>query len=195
MSYINRGRSILRRVEDLLRLYGDDLKRLALRLTGDECEAEELYQETIEKICKNVDSLSGVEKIKKWLCKVMVNTFINHRNKKSAVLEVLESELCDEQKDLEAICYINGVYVDLEKEIFSKVVDDEIAEAINRLPEHYRTVFLLVDVEEMSYKEVMSLLNISMGTLSSRLYRARRMLRDMLYDYAKERGLIEDGER
>jgi RNA polymerase sigma-70 factor (ECF subfamily) len=96
---------------------------------------------------------------------------------------------------LEPIFYKSGKYFDLEKDLFSRVMDEEVKDAIEDLPIEFRMVILLVDIEELSYREVEEILEISPGTLASRLYRGRRLLRDALYEYGKKRGYLrnEDG--
>jgi RNA polymerase sigma-70 factor (ECF subfamily) len=76
-----------------------------------------------------------------------------------------------------------------------RVVDEEIKAAIEGLPIEFRVVTLLVDIEGLSYREVQEILGISPGTLASRLYRGRRLLRDALYEYARKRGYIRVKDR
>lgn len=94
---------------------------------------------------------------------------------------------------LEAIFYKNGQYIDLEEEVFSKIMDEEVKEAIDNLPLEFRMPVILVDIEGLSYRDVKDVLQISPGTLASRLYRGRRLLRDSLCEYAREKGFLRRG--
>lgn len=167
----------------------DSLWRMARRLTRNDHDAEDLLQETFEKVCKNIDSLKEPEKAKAWLSKILFNTFLNKFNKSSSV-DFMEVDMGNEK--MEPIFYKNGVYVDMEEEIFSKIMDHEVIKAVESLPLPYRMAIVLVDIEGLSYREAESILGIPSGTLSSRLYRARRMLRDALYEYARERGYVKE---
>lgn len=160
----------------------------ALRLTKNREDAEDLVQETCLKAFKNLVSLRSGRKAKAWLLKILANTFINKYRKEHA----LPGEVNMEPDFLEPIFYKSGQYFDLERELFSKVMDEEIKNAIDSLPIEFRIVILLVDIEGLSYREVEDILNISPGTLASRLYRGRRLLRDTLYDYAKQRGYLKE---
>jgi len=177
--------------KELIEKHLDSLWFTALRLTKNKEDAEDLVQETSLKAYENIGSLRSENKAKAWLFKILTNTFINkYRKSKSAPEEV------DIEPDfLEPIFYKSGHYFDLEKDMFSHVMDEEINNAIDSLSVEFRTVVLLVDIEELSYKDVEEILKISSGTLASRLYRSRRLLRDALYEYAKERGYLSEIRR
>ncbi len=173
---------------DLVKKHLDSLWFVALRLTKNKEDAEDLVQETCLKAYEKRGMLRSEEKAKAWLFKILTNTFINNYRKEKALPEMIDVE----PDFLEPIFYKNGHYFDLEKEIFSKVMDEEIKNAIDSLPIDFRMVVLLVDLEGLSYREVEDILNISPGTLASRLYRGRRLLRDTLYDYTRKRGYIKE---
>jgi RNA polymerase sigma-70 factor (ECF subfamily) len=176
---------------DLIEKHIDSLWFTAMRLTRNREDAEDLVQETCMKAWENLSSLQSEKKARTWLLKILTNTFINKYRR-----EQNSPELIDVEPDfLEPIFYKSGQYVDLEKEIFSTVMDEEVKEAIESLPVEFRIVVLLVDIEGLSYREVQEILNISSGTLSSRLYRGRRLLRDELYEYAKSRGHLKEKKK
>lgn len=170
----------------LIEKHLDSLWFAAVRLTKNREDAEDLVQETCLRAFENFDSLRSEGKAKAWLLKILTNTFINKYRKGKALPE----ELNIEPDFLEPLFYKNGQFFDLEKELFSKVMDEEIVNAVDSLPLEFRVVMLLVDIEELSYREVEDILKISPGTLASRLYRGRRLLRDALYEYAKKRGHV-----
>lgn len=173
---------------NLIERYLDSLWFTAMRLTKNREDAEDLVQETCLKAFENLDSLRSEGKAKAWLLRILTNIFINKHRK----VKTLPEEVDIESDFLEPITYKSGQYFDLEKEIFSKVMDEEIKDAMDSLPMEFRMVVLLVDIEELSYREVEDILKISPGTLASRLYRGRRLLRDALYEYAKKRGFVEE---
>ncbi|MES0337225.1 MAG: RNA polymerase sigma factor [Candidatus Magnetobacterium sp. LHC-1] len=165
------------------------LWRVALRMTGNIEDAEDLVQDTCLKAFDNISSLKATSKAKAWLLKIMKNIFLNNTRKDSGIQkEEIETDFH------EHIFYQNGIYVDLEKEIFSRVLDDEIDSAINSLPVDFRIPVILIDIEELTYREVEDILNIPSGTIASRLYRGRRLLRDTLFEYARERGYVKEGK-
>lgn len=176
---------------ELIERYLDSLWFTALRLTKNRQDAEDLVQETCLKALENLDSLRSKSKAKAWLLKILTNIFINKYRK-----EQNSPELIDIDPDfLEPIFYKSGQYIDIEKEIFSMVMDGEVKEAVESLPLEFRIVVLLVDMEGLSYREVAEILDISSGTLASRLYRGRRLLRDSLYEYAKNRGFLKERKK
>lgn len=177
--------------KELIEKHLDSLWFTALRLTKNKEDAEDLVQETSLKAYENIGSLRSESKAKAWLFKILTNTFINkYRKSKTAPEEI------DVEPDfLEPIFYKNGHFFDLEKDLFSQLMAEEINNALDSLPVEFRAVVLLVDIEELSYKDVEDMLKISSGTLASRLYRGRRLLRDALYEYAKERGYLSEIRR
>lgn len=174
--------------KELIEKHLDSLWFTAMRFTKNREDAEDLVQETCIKAFENLDSLRSEGKAKAWLFRILTNTFINkYRKEHSHPVEVeVEPEF------LEPVFYKSGQYVDFEKELFSNVMEEEIKTAIDSLPVEFRMVVLLVDIEELSYREVEDILKISPGTLASRLYRGRRLLRDALYEYAKKRGFLKE---
>lgn len=172
--------------KELIEKHLDSLWFAAMRLTKNREDAEDLVQETCLKAFENLDSLRSKSKAKAWLLKILTNTFINKYRKE----QVSHGEVDIEPDFFEPLFYKNGHYFDLEREMFSKVMDEEVKNAIDSLPVEFRIPILLVDMEELPYREVEDILNISSGTLSSRLYRGRRLLRDALYEYAKNRGYL-----
>ncbi|HBR21143.1 MAG TPA: RNA polymerase subunit sigma [Nitrospiraceae bacterium] len=174
--------------KELIEKHLDSLWFTALRLTKNKEDAEDLVQEASLKAYENIGSLRSENKAKAWLFKILTNTFINKYRKNKSLPEEVDVE----PDFLEPIFYKNGHYFDMEKDMFSCVTDEDVKNAIDSLPIEFRTVVLLVDIEELSYKDVEDILKISSGTLASRLYRGRRLLRDALYEYAKREGFLSE---
>lgn len=173
---------------ELIEKHLDSLWSTAMRFTKNREDAEDLVQETCMKAFENLGSLRSEDKAKAWLFRILTNTFINkYRKEHSQPAEVeVETEF------LEPVFFKSGQYFDLENEIFSRVMDEEIKNAVDNLPVEFRMAVVFVDLEELSYREVEDILKISSGTLASRLYRGRRLLRDALCEYAKRRGLLKE---
>ena len=151
----------------------DSLYGAALRMTRNPTDAEDLVQEAT---------------LKAWLFRILTNTYINqYRKKQRAPLQTSADELTDSQ--------LNDVGENLgmrsaEAEAMARLADGEIVDAMAALPEDFRMAVYLVDVEGFSYKEAAEIMETPVGTVMSRLSRGRKQLRELLRDYAAERGFI-----
>ena len=170
----------------------DALYNLALKLTRNPKDAEDLVQEAFLRAFRFFDSYQPGTHIKAWLFRILRNTFINRYraqkvrpdevdfSKVEAVYDrVVQEEFLDKHQPPSP-----------ERVLMDGLVDGEIQEAIDALPEEYRTVLLLAVVEEMAYKEIAAVLDIPIGTVMSRLHRGRKQLQLALTGYAKKRGII-----
>jgi RNA polymerase sigma-70 factor (ECF subfamily) len=167
----------------------DTLYRVALRLTGDNSQAEDLVQDTMLKAYRSWKQYRPGTNAKGWLLTILRNTFINdyRRRKHEPIamdLDVVEPHAIDRSMQ----------EVDPEGTFFSQIVDDKVLEAIDALPTEFREVLVLSDVEGMRYAEIAETLQIPVGTVKSRLFRARRHLQADLYAHAVEMGYIEPRE-
>lgn len=164
----------------------DLLYRVGLRLTGDPAAAEDLVQETMLKALRAWSSFRPGSNARAWLVTILRNQFINgYRKRKRAPARV----------DVEAIPEIaDPDRPDPEGDFFAAIVDDEVIEAIEALSDDFREVVLLSDLEGLPYAEVAATLSIPIGTVKSRLFRARRILKGRLRRYAVESGLIPTEE-
>ena len=169
------------------------LHGIAMRLTRRPEEAEDLVQETLLRAYRFFDRYEAGTNIKAWLFKIMRNLFINRYRKVQREPEAvdygglestLESLMNRESSERGGTSTPEGILV-------SGSVDEEIERALMDLPEEYRMVLLLSAMEELSYKEIASALECPIGTVMSRLHRARRLMQATLMEYAAERGLIE----
>jgi RNA polymerase sigma-70 factor, ECF subfamily len=167
----------------------DALYRVALRLTGDTSQAEDLVQDTMLKAYRAWRQYQPGTNAKGWLLTILRNTFINdyRRRKHEPIamdLQAVESHAID--RSIEE--------VDPEGTFFSQIVDDKVLEAIDALPTEFKEVLVLSDVEGMRYAEIAETLQIPVGTVKSRLFRARRLLQAELYAHALEMGYIQPRE-
>ncbi|MEZ8219966.1 RNA polymerase sigma-70 factor, ECF subfamily [Candidatus Fervidibacteria bacterium JGI MDM2 JNZ-1-D12] len=170
----------------------DELRKAALKLTHSLESAEDLVQETLLHAFRGFAQFKQGTNLKAWLMRIMFNLFISHyrhqqRTVQTVSLEGLleELELAEENSDL-----LLDEAVSPEEIVMAKVMDDEVAKALEQLPKPFREVVILCDIEGLSYAEVAQALGIPVGTVRSRLSRARETLRRLLWDYAKKRRLI-----
>ncbi len=174
--------------------YLDGLYNMAYRLTHNAEDAEDLVQETYFKAYKHYDKFEAGTNLKAWLFRIMKNTFINgYRKKQSQPPQSAFSEIEDSFESL-VEAGASAQIKDPEQEFLANVLDEDVQMAIDALREDYRMVILLVDLEGFSYKEAASILEVPVGTVMSRLYRGRRMLEQVLLEYARDHGYLRGAE-
>ncbi|MGB5024863.1 MAG: sigma-70 family RNA polymerase sigma factor [Saprospiraceae bacterium] len=123
---------------------------------------------------------------KDWLFKILKNAYINQYRKESKRPTRVDYEdvaVYNEEEEGQ----VSGYY-DLREDVFEKMIGDEVSTALNLLPEEFRTVILLCDIEGFSYEEISKIIDIPIGTVRSRLFRARNMLKEKLVKYASSIG-------
>ncbi len=173
--------------------YLDGLYNMAFRLTHNAEDAEDLIQETYFKAYKHYDKFEAGTNLKAWLYRIMKNTFINgYRKRQSQPPQSTFSEIEGSFENL--IEAGDGQVKTPEQEFLAKVLDEDVQLALDALREDYRMVILLVDLEGFSYKEAASILEVPVGTVMSRLYRGRRMLEQVLLEYARNHGYLRGAE-
>lgn len=163
----------------------DALKTFAYHLTYDEDDANDLVQETYMKAHRFIDKYIEGTNAKAWLFKILKNAYINEYRKKSKRPTRVDFEDIVSYHNSDSV--IPG-YLDLREEIFDGMMGDEVTTAINSLPIDFRTVVLLCDVEGFTYEEISKIIDVPIGTVRSRLFRARNMLKDKLKTYAQKFG-------
>jgi len=164
----------------------DALFGLALRLTGgDEPRAEDLVQDAILKAFRSWGSFQAGTNCRAWLMTILRNTFINEFRRQKKRPAQVDFEQAAERPTFEGL-----FEADPEGHIFDRIMDDEVIGAIDELPEEFRVTVVLADLEGLSYQEVSELMGIPVGTVKSRLFRARKRLQERLYDYAVEMGYL-----
>ncbi len=164
----------------------DALFNFAYHLTYNEDDANDLVQETYMKAFRFIDKYIEGTNAKAWLFKILKNAFINQYRKRSKQPTKVDFEDIVSYHDQD-----DGTpqsYVDLRQEIFQGMMGDEITIAINSLPVDFKTVILLCDVEGFTYEEIAKIVDIPIGTVRSRLHRARNMLKEQLQTYATSLG-------
>lgn len=164
----------------------DAMYNFAYRLTYDEDEAKDLVQETFMKSYRFIKSFQQGTNAKAWLYRILKNSFINDFRKKSkqpGKVDYQEVENYYNSDDAQA-----SHTVDLRVESVKDMMGDEVTIALNGLPVDFRTVIILCDLEGFTYEEMAKILDIPIGTVRSRLHRARNLLKEKLTGYAEHMG-------
>ena len=166
----------------------NSLKNYALKMTNDFDDSEDLLQDTLLKAFRFFNNFEKGSNAKAWLFKIMQNSFINNYRKKSK--QPFEVDYDDVQNFYEEIKSEDIITQHYQQDAFNNVLDDEIIKAVSFLPDDFRTIVFLCDVEGYSYKEVSDFVDCPVGTVRSRLHRTRKILYTLLYKYAQENGFI-----
>jgi RNA polymerase sigma factor (sigma-70 family) len=156
----------------------DALFRVALRFVGNAADADDLVQDTLFRAYQAWDQYERGTNAKGWLITILRHVFINEYRRNVRRREILETQ-GDREPEHSAIRYLDDL------------VDDEVLLAIDSLPLTYREVVMLRDLEDLHYDEIATMLGVPVGTVKSRLFRAREMLKEKLLDYAVSTGMIK----
>ena len=167
----------------------------AFYLSKDKAEAEDLVQETYIRALRFFDKFQPGTNCRAWLLSILRNLFINRYQQKKREAERVDWEKIDQV--YESIVEQGEKAERADKDnpetlLISQLMDEEVEEALKKLPEEYRTAIVLVDIEELSYEEAAKVMDCAIGTIRSRVSRGRRMLQVALRGYALERGLIKE---
>jgi RNA polymerase sigma-70 factor (ECF subfamily) len=169
--------------------YLDHVMRFALSLTRDEVEANDLVQDTFLAALRGWHTFTPGTDCRKWLFTICRNTYVRQRSVDKRIV------LSDEE-DLDAlpvvISHVSAQQAGL-GDLFDRIeVGPAIREAVDGLPEPHHSILVLVDLEGMTYREASEVLEVPVGTVRSRLYRARRMVQEALVEHAGDMGLTVD---
>jgi RNA polymerase sigma-70 factor (ECF subfamily) len=166
----------------------DILYNYALRMTGNVDDARDLLQETFLKAYRFWDKYEKGTNVRAWLFRIMKNTYINLYRK--AVKEPDTVDYNDIQNFYNIIRENSADANDLQEKLFGHMLDDDVTKALESLPEEFRTVVILCDIEGLTYEEIAEFVECPVGTVRSRLHRGRKLLYAKLFDYAKKRGFV-----
>ncbi len=175
----------------------DPLYGVALRLTRNGAEAEDLVAEAVAKAWSAIDSLEDRARFRPWLFRILHNYFVSDYRKKSVrpTEEHLESQFVDEGES-DVVPFLNEQSDDFlkwwsnpEKVLFNNLLGAQIMSAIDELPEAFKVTILLVNVEGLTYDEAAEVLGVPSGTVRSRMKRGRTMLQKSLWELARDAGL------
>jgi RNA polymerase sigma-70 factor, ECF subfamily len=166
------------------------LFNFALRTTGNADDAKDLLQETFMKAFRFWDKFEKGTNIRAWLFRIMKNSYINRYRKETREPGMVDYD--DVENFYDSIRDDSTDSNDLQKRMYSNMLSDEVIDALQSLPEDFRTAVILCDIEQLTYEEISDFLNCPIGTIRSRLHRGRKFLEEKLRDYAKERGILTD---
>ncbi len=172
----------------------DALYRTALRMTRNQSDAEDLVQEAYLRAIRALDQYRDGTNLRAWLFRIMTNAYINDYRKRSR--RPVNSSLDDiEEFYLYDHLIDSGVQPASERPedvVLNRLTAEDVLQALDSLSDDFRHVVLLADVEGFTYREIAEILEIPVGTVMSRLYRARRRLQGALYDFALQSGYIKE---
>lgn len=170
--------------------HADALYGAALRMTRDSTRAEDLVQETLLRSYRFWHKFEQGTNIKAWLFRIQTNIFINKYRKRQTEQKVLDDREIDDLLGRHAVEQHQFLPPDTRNEFLTHVVGDEVMRALDVLPFEFRMCVLLADMHDFSYKEIAEVLDCPVGTVMSRLHRARKLMQAQLFEYAVERGII-----
>ncbi|MGC9317386.1 MAG: sigma-70 family RNA polymerase sigma factor [Armatimonadota bacterium] len=174
--------------ERLVRKHERDIFRAALRMTGDQADAEDVAQEALLKAYSAFDQFELGTNFRAWILRILTNTYINEFRRRRRTPEMTTWELLP-REELGKVSQ-EGMAEEPELAALEGQLDAEVEEALSEIPEVFREAVLLCDMHGMSYKEIAETLDIPIGTVRSRIARGRGLLQDKLRGYAQARGLI-----
>lgn len=161
----------------------DPLFHKALRMTRRRADAEDLVQETLLRAYRSLSSFTQGMSFKAWVYRIMTNTFINEYRRRRLAPHLMDFGKCDPTSIPPAL---------EDNEPLRERIGDTPARALEKVAPELRLVFLLVILEDYSYKETAEIMGIPIGTVMSRLFRARMILRRNLTEYARNEGYLKN---
>lgn len=173
----------------------DGLYASALKMTRNSSDAEELVQDTFVRAFRFKKNFQWGTNLKAWLFRILTNTFINdyrHKGHERRYVERAAVEpIYDDVLDKHAKAYAANP----ESHVFSKFFKKELDNALSELPDDFRIVVILSDLQDFSYKEIAEILDCPIGTIMSRLHRGRKLLQRQLVDHAVAAGIVSETTR
>jgi RNA polymerase sigma-70 factor (ECF subfamily) len=169
--------------------YLDELYGTALRMTRSPSAADDLVQESILRAWKNWHRFKQGTNCRAWVFRILVNTFINGYRRKKTERRFLEKRSPGTLADSGFAWEANKTWSDPELRYEARTLSPTVQEALAGLRPEFRAVVVLADLQDFTYREIAEVVGCPIGTVMSRLFRARRALREVLYEHAKNSGL------
>ncbi|MET4588819.1 sigma-70 family RNA polymerase sigma factor [Arthrobacter sp. 754] len=168
--------------------YVDQLYSAAMRMARNPADAEDLVQEAYTKAFSAFHQYKPGTNLKAWLYRILTNTYINLYRKRQREPLQSNSDSIEDWQLARAESHTSRGLRSAEAEALDHLPDTDVKRALQAIPEEFRLAVYFADVEGFAYKEISDIMNTPIGTVMSRLHRGRKMLRDMLAEYAAERG-------
>jgi RNA polymerase sigma-70 factor (ECF subfamily) len=175
--------------------FSRQLYSAAIRMTRNPSDAEDLVQETYLKAYRAYHTFTEGTNLKAWLYRILTNTFINKYRKDTRRPSQVDLSTVEDLYLYRRIGSDESAEVSrtTEDRVLDGLVESDIKEAVEELPETFRMPVLLADLEGFSYKEIAEILDIPIGTVMSRLHRGRKAMQKRLWEFARDRGLLPEG--
>ena len=170
----------------------DLLYNCAVQMTRNAADAEDLVQETYVKAYRFFDSFAQGTNCKAWLFRIMKNNFINAFRKRSKEPPKVDFNDVEPLLRAEVKTAVSAVGANGDGHAYDDLVEDDIKEALDQLPFEFRMVTVLSDIQGLSYQEIAQVMDCPLGTVRSRLFRARKFLQKKLHNFARQRGIIHE---
>lgn len=191
MATPSRDSNIKRRHEEFIREavpHMDLLYNYSLRMTGNPDDASDLVQETYLKAYRFWDKYEKGTNIRAWLFRILRNSYINRYRKETREPETVDFD--EIQNYYASIRSETSDEHDLQRKMYGATLSDDVARALESLPEDFRTAVILCDIEGLTYEEIAEFVDVPIGTVRSRLHRGRKLLQAKLFEYARQQGYI-----
>lgn len=162
------------------------LHRVAMKMTGSAAEADDLVQETLLRAFRSFDRLRPDSQVRPWLMRILHNTFVSDWRRRKRERALLQPGVAEHS----APWVMPRKVADAPDVRARDGLCDEVVHALSELPQQYRSCVVLVDIQSKSYKEAAEVIGRPLGTVMSRLFRGRKLLKGKLDDYARREGYL-----
>jgi RNA polymerase sigma-70 factor (ECF subfamily) len=165
----------------------------ALRMTRHEKDAEDLVQDALVRAYRFFDTFEAGTNCKAWLFRILTNVFCNRYREREREHEIMNEAEASPANVEQFLAGVGADAADVESALLGHMVSADVEKALASLPSDFRMAVILADLEDFSYKEIAEIMDCPAGTVMSRLYRGRKMLQQLLYQYAVDQGIIKPG--